>query len=171
MRCTGVAIICCFAAIWWGVGVASGGYGTVPWFAVGVAISLGCIAGAVRRDLAAPRARRAATHRGLATVGVASAAEGVAMLVTVNVLNWLGLPSYALCGIAVIVGLHFVPLARALPYGGVYHYTAAALVAVGLAGCLLPETGRNLFVGVGAACVIWATCLPVIASPRRPTMA
>jgi hypothetical protein len=166
MRSTGVTIICVFAAIWWSLGLASAGYGSLPWLAVGAAISLGLVAAAVRSDRLAPRPQHAGGRRGWSTVGIASFAEGVAILVTVNALNWLGLPGYAACGIAIIVGLHFVPLARALPYAAVYNYTAAALVSLGLAGCFVPQTTRDLFVGVGAACILWATCMPIISIRR-----
>ncbi len=167
MRSIGVTVICVFAAVWWGVGLASAGFGTWPGLAMGAAISLGFVAAAIRADRLAPRRHHADAHRGWGMVAIASSAEGVAILVSVNVLNWLGLPGYFLCSVAVIVGLHFVPLARALPYGGVYNYTAAALVAVGVAGCFLPEPVRNLLVGIGAACVIWATCMAIVTPQRK----
>jgi FtsH-binding integral membrane protein len=101
----------------------------------------------------------------------ASAGEGIAIVAAVNALNWVGLPDYAICALAVIVGLHFVPLARGIPNARFYNITAVALVALGVAGCVIPPAQRGLVVGTVAAMILWATCLGVIATlrtERRP---
>jgi hypothetical protein len=137
------------------------GHATPPWFAIGIAISL-CLATAAFRANRHARSVSASDQRRIGRmVGWASAAEGVAILVAVNVLNSAGLQAYDVCAIAIIVGLHFIPLAR-MPHARIYNVTAAALTALGLAGCLLPEAARGLAVGSGAAVVLWATCAFVI---------
>ncbi len=166
MRASGVVIMGCFAAVWWGAAGHLGGTGSVAWYGAGVAVSLALIMAALRAGRRGAPLDEATGRRIARLVGWASAAEGVGMLVAVNVLTWVGLADYFVCAAAVIVGLHFVPLAR-LPHAGSYLVTAAALVAVGTLGCLLPLPARGLFVGCGAALVVWATCLNVVFGFRR----
>ena len=73
---------------------------------------------------------------------------------------------------AIIVGLHFFPLARGIPVR-IYHATGAGLLAVGAAGLLLPASDRPLVSGMGAALVLWGTALMIVLrSPQRaPTAA
>jgi energy-converting hydrogenase Eha subunit E len=64
--------------------------------------------------------------------------------------------------VAIIVGLHFLPLARWLP-GPIYYLTGALLVVVGLAGAAVQEpTVRILTVCIGAAGVLWLSCAIVL---------
>jgi hypothetical protein len=94
-------------------------------------------------------------------VGLWSTIEVVALLITANLLEKLHRPDLMMpCG-AIIVGLHFFPLARGIPVR-LYHATGAGLVIVGLAGLLLPATDRAIVVGMGAALVLWATALLIV---------
>jgi hypothetical protein len=77
----------------------------------------------------------------------------------VNVLHWAGLDGYAPVAAAAIVGLHFVPLGYFLGVRG-YYVTGAALVTLALGCCAVADDGvRTLVVGVGAAVLLWGTCV------------
>lgn len=173
MRSIGVVVMSFFAAIWWGMGMNMSGHATPLTIAAGCLVSLAMVVAAIRAERGA--ACRTAGDEGRIgrVVMWASMGEGIAILVAVNLLNWVGLPDYFVCALAAIVGLHFVPLARFIPNARFYNITAVGLVAVGLAGCLVPVALRGLMVGTASALVIWATCLGVIATFRttRPAMA
>ncbi len=161
MPCIGVIVMSVAAAVWWAIGMALSGRTALPWFAIGIAVSL-CLATAALRANRHARSVAPADRRRISRlVGWASGVEGVAIFVAVNVLNWAGWQAYDVCAIAIIVGLHFIPLAR-MPHARIYNVTAAALTGLGLAGCLMPESTRGLAVGAGAAMLIWATCAYVI---------
>jgi hypothetical protein len=65
------------------------------------------------------------------------------------------------CATALLVGLHFLPLAYYLPVPR-YYASGVALVALAGAGCAVGDSHtRLMLVGFGSALVLWATCLPV----------
>ncbi len=112
MSPTGAAIMSVFAAVWWIAGARTSGHGSrlmtlVPLFVTGAILGV-----AVRRMRQPDRTSPAEHSRQGRLVGWASAAEGVAILVTVNVLANVGQQAWAVPSIAIIVGLHFFPLAR-----------------------------------------------------------
>lgn len=100
-------------------------------------------------------------------VGLWSAIEVAALLVTANVLQSIQRGDLMLPIGAIIVGLHFFPLARGIPVR-LYHATGAGLVCAGLAGLLLPAADRPMAVGMAAATVLWATALAVVLRTRHP---
>lgn len=89
-------------------------------------------------------------------VGIATAIEGVAIFLVANVLINLHMPTLVMPAIAIIVGLHFVPLARWIPVQ-LYYWTGAGLITVGLGAILLPPDTRATATGVAAALVLWAS--------------
>lgn len=93
-------------------------------------------------------------------VGLWTSIEVVALLVTANVLRVFhrGDLAFPLC--AIIVGLHFFPLARGIPVR-LYHGTGAGLVLAGVVGLILPASERPLAVGMTAALILWATAVLV----------
>lgn len=82
--------------------------------------------------------------------------EAVLVVVAANVLNSIGRPDLVLPAIALVVGLHFYPMARIFARS-IDTWLATALSAVGLAGLLvllLTDADRDLvwgLVAVGAA--------------------
>ena len=81
------------------------------------------------------------------------------ILVAVNVLANIRTLDFAAPVIAISVGPHFLPLARGLPARS-HDVTTAVLVALGIAGFGVPNADRRLFaVSLGAACVLWLTCV------------
>jgi hypothetical protein len=159
-----------FAAIWWLVGVRASGYGSppltygIPLVVTGL-IVIAALRGRDRLEQVSPEedARRGRV------VGIASGGEGVAILVAVNVLAYAGRSDYAAPVIAIIVGLHFVPLAKWLP-ARLYYGTCALLVVLGICGFLIRRPDlRLLIVSIGAACILWITCVIVVLGLKRNT--
>ena len=165
MSAAGAIIMSGFAAVWWLVAFIATGQATVATYAIPVVITSMIVAVALRAGAAAPPVPAAERARRGRLVGIASAVEGVAILIAVNVLANVGGRDFTAPVIAMIVGLHFVPLARALP-ARLYYLTAAFLVGLGVAGCFVTELqARVLGVGVGAACVLWLTSAAVLRPP------
>ena len=95
-----------------------------------------------------------------------SLVEGLAIVVAVNLLHRTHQADATFSVVAMIVGLHFLPLARQIPVQ-LYYLTAAGLVLCGAAGMLLPAGQRPLAVGLGAAGVLWATAVLGLSGERR----
>jgi hypothetical protein len=99
-------------------------------------------------------------------VGLWSTLEGVAILATSIVLQNLKRDDLMFPCVAIIVGLHFFPLARGIPVR-LYHATGAGLLVAGVAGLLLPPAERPMVVGLSAALILWATSLAVVLRARH----
>jgi hypothetical protein len=96
-------------------------------------------------------------------VGLWSALEAILIAISVAVLVRMGQPWLIAPVVAAIVGLHFMPIARALNLP-LYYGTGAGLILVALAALVLP--GPTLATaGIGAAIVLYATSL-ALAMPR-----
>jgi hypothetical protein len=153
----GIVVLNLFALAW--LVAACGALGLPPRaFALPVVLSIAvawfCL-GRVR-NLAAPPPDAA---RGLQrTVGVWSAVEALLIANAVFVLVRLGRPDLIAPVVAIIVGLHFMPLARALRLP-LYYWTAAGLVVVGAGALALPFRPTLASAGIGAAFVLYATSL------------
>lgn len=161
-----ILVMSTFAAIWWIVGAAQFGRGSLMMYAVGIVISGLMVALDWRRGgrSAAPEERK---RRGR-IVGIASAVEGVAIFAAVILLVNLGRRDLIAPAVAVVVGLHFLPLARWLP-APIYYLTGALLVAVGMAGAVVQDLpARILAVCIGAAAVLWLSCGVVLLRAHGP---
>ena len=84
--------------------------------------------------------------------------EMLAIILVTNIVAALGRADLIWPSIAVIVGLHFIPLARVFA-SPIYYVTAAVLTSLGLATPTLPNGSAQLLLGVGAALTLWATAL------------
>jgi hypothetical protein len=93
-------------------------------------------------------------------IGIASAAEGIAILVIANVLLNIGRFDQFAPAVAIIVGLHFIPLALGIPMRA-YLWMALVFVTIGLCGLILPIPVRVLTVGSAAALTMWFTTFAV----------
>jgi hypothetical protein len=83
--------------------------------------------------------------------------ELLAIFVAVIVLNVIHYPDYILSGIALIVGVHFFPLA-ALFKAPLYYGTGLCGCAIGLAGFFIAdEESRQKIVGMSFGILLWAT--------------
>ncbi len=99
-------------------------------------------------------------------IGLWSAVEGVAIFLAANMLVNLHMTGALGPAIGVIVGLHFLPLARWMPEP-IYYATAAALVGVSALALALPGAWPLCVTGSGAAIILWTTvaCLLRRADP------
>lgn len=166
MTSTGAIIMSAFGVIWWVVGLRATGQPSLLTYGVPLAVAVAITAACLRGRVAEPETDEERRRRGR-LVGIASAAEGVAIFIVVNVLVNVGLRDEVAPAIALIVGLHFLPLARWLP-ARPYYVTAATLAALGLGGFLIQSPERRLaLVSAGAACTLWVTSLAA-AWQRRP---
>lgn len=166
MSSAGAIIMSVFAAVWWMAGVRASGYAAPLAYGVPLVVTgLIVIISLSLRDNSGQASAEERARRGR-LVGIASGVEGLAILLAVNVLANLGRSDYAAPVIAIIVGLHFMPLAQRLP-ARLYYATAALLIALGVCGFIIPRPEqRLLIVSVGAACVLWLTCIAVLARGR-----
>jgi hypothetical protein len=172
MTRTGALIMATFATVWWIVGMRAAGHVATLIYSVPlvVALMLGAIAwrheqsgGHASFDMPKDEAQRRDR-----VVMWASAVEGVALFIVAGVVR----PSIkrtdaTASAVALIVGAHFLPLARWLP-APVYYLTAAVLVALGLAGFFIGDVNTRLTtVSSGAAIVLWLTAASALLSSRR----
>ena len=103
-------------------------------------------------------------------VALWSTIEVVALLVAANAVQYLDRGDLLFPAAAIIVGLHFFPLARGIPVR-LYYATGAGFLAAGLGGLLVPAAQRPMAVGASAALVLWATALVVVLHVRSPVPA
>jgi len=98
--------------------------------------------------------------------GIVFAAESVLIWLCATLLAHLGLNLWIPIAIAVIVGLHFIPLARVFEVP-VYHLTGA-LCVMGVLGCSLIHDAnvRGLCAGLTMATVLWLTAILFLLQAR-----
>ncbi|MDT3727325.1 hypothetical protein ROS62_21590 [Streptomyces sp. DSM 41972] len=94
-------------------------------------------------------------------VGVVNAVELAAVLAVIAASNASGRPELIPVGIALVVGLHFFPLARLYDQWQ-YRWTAVLLTAVAVVGVVLVVAGLSaesvrIVVGLACAVVLWAS--------------
>jgi hypothetical protein len=95
-----------------------------------------------------------------------SLVEGGAIALASNLLSRMHRTDCMFSAVAVIVGLHFFPLARGIP-ARQYYVTGGGLILVGLAGLLLPALERPITVGLSAAMILWGTAIYRLLEARR----
>ncbi len=91
-------------------------------------------------------------------VGFWSLAEGIVIAPAALILANTGEERLIPAAIAIVVGLHFLPLARGTPRP-LNYATGAVMTVVGLTGLWAIDGGT---VALSCACVLWATCLIMI---------
>jgi len=94
-----------------------------------------------------------------------SGIEVAAILVAAVLLVRLDAPEAVMPAVAIIVGLHFLPLASSIGVP-LYRATAAGLVAVGTIALFLPFAARPPMIGFGAAAILWSSCAVMIGRGR-----
>lgn len=161
MTPTGAVIMGVFGAVWWVIGIRGSGHTSLLMYGIPLLITAVIMVAALRvRPGNAPSPEEDARRGRL--VGIASGIEGLLILVAINVLVNIRKLEFAAPVGAIIVGLHFLPLARWLP-ARFYYVTSALLVGFGIAGFVIADTDRRfLAVGIGSACVLWMTGLVVL---------
>ncbi|MFF8872427.1 DUF7010 family protein [Streptomyces massasporeus] len=165
LRRRGVAVLSVFGLMW-AVAAASGtGSATdVAPLAIEVAallITAAAIYLGYRKD-AAPSPRTVDLPANWARgVGIVNTVELAAIFAVIAASNAAGRPEVIPAGIALVVGLHFFPLARLYDQWQ-YRWTAALLTVVAVAGFVLVAAGVatetvRIVVGLGSAVVLWAS--------------
>ncbi len=94
-------------------------------------------------------------------VGMVNGAELLAVVAVIATANASGRPAYVPVGIALVVGLHFFPLARLYDQWQ-YRWTGALMTAVAVVGAVLALAGPSAgtvraVVGLACAAVLWGS--------------
>ncbi len=90
--------------------------------------------------------------------GLIFGAEGLLIFLAINVLNNLHLGDYAICAIAGIVGLHFLPLAR-LFRRPMYYVVGVIMTIAALASIAIPMSIRISALAATMSAILWVTCV------------
>lgn len=166
---TGLVMMAVFTLIWSGIayhGLAAGNY----WFALLIfpVFSVLFIVNAVKLYRVAPYYPKLISEADLAEekrigkwFGIIFGAEGLGIFIGINIVVNIGHPELTIPVLALVVGLHFYPLAKVFKRTFDYYLatwsTIVAILAIVLTlNKTLTETGTSAFTGVGIA--IATTC-------------
>ncbi len=163
----GAAVMFGFGVIWLVIGLLRGrpspAWLRVSLLVVGIVLgasiaTLGLRASSIPRSAAPMTAQQVATNRQISLhFYVIFGIELAAIFLAVVVLRAIHYPDYVLCGIALIVAVHFFPLA-ALFRAPVYYGTALSGCAIGLVGFFMGDSVlRQKVVGLSFGLLLWAT--------------
>jgi hypothetical protein len=95
-----------------------------------------------------------------------SMAEGVGLFVAAQTTISLRHREMLLPAMALVVGLHFLPMARAIPFRPFY-VLGIALLAASAAGFALGGTGGAKLAGFAGTIALWAAAILAVARERR----
>ena len=87
--------------------------------------------------------------------GIIFSAEGVAIGVSSGILAALGLAAWIPPAVALIVGLHFLPLGHLLQLPSDYLLGGAIILLVLLTVALAPTANWGMLVGLGTSALLW----------------
>jgi F0F1-type ATP synthase membrane subunit c/vacuolar-type H+-ATPase subunit K len=126
--------------------------------------SIACIRSGYRAAGAVPKQPREVARQFWIIFGLEGAGI-IAVVILFQLWHW---DRYIVAAIAIIVGIHFLPLAK-LFRAPVYRLTGLALVVCPLLLlAIMPGTTfRDVAIAYGAGTILWATALIVVAIPRR----
>ena len=156
MQKHGIMIMSGFAALWFVWGLSAMGSINGALLLIPFVVSGAMMAFASRMRIVATEAERRDVGR---IIGWASGIEFVAIFAANTALSSTGHAGLAVCATLAIVGLHFLPLAYFLGVRN-YYVAGAAMVALAAYGLTIhSDETRLLVLGVGAAVVLWITCL------------
>ncbi len=169
LRRRGTAVLSVFALVW-AVAAASGTGSATDVAPLGIEVTAVLLTAVAlhlgyRKD-AAPSPRTVDLPANWARgVGIVNTVELVAVFAVIAASNASGRPEAVPAGIALVVGLHFFPLARLYDQWQ-YRWTAALLTTVAVVGFVLVAAGVTsetvrLVVGLGSAVVLWASAYHV----------
>ena len=153
---TGIVILSGFATLW--LIFAKVNAAPIEWSAIFVG---GCFSVLLiwlsYRQKQAPSLFPAAEQKRLARVFMwSSIGEGIGIFIVINVLVNLGMADRFMAGIALVVGLHFIPIALKVP-GRIYSLLTVILVAISVIGFAIPSPPyAALCVGGMCALTFWA---------------
>ena len=122
-------------------------------FVVFAAIALAALVIIRRPGTGMTRSRRARRAILWSTLG-----EGVGLLVAANLVMALGHPGLLLPAVALVVGLHFLPMAHAIPFHAFYSLGSVLLVGAAAGFVAAPPVGGAI-AGIAAAAALWTAAL------------
>ena len=178
---TGTTIMFLFGAIWLFLGL-YGGRSSPEWLRMEIlatglvlAVWIGITASRARRvshKLSPPTSEQSAAGRRIKRrFGWITIIEGSAIFLAVVVFNAAHRPDFISSAIALVVGLHFFPLASLFDRR-VYYGTGILGCVIGAVGFLISDPRiRNSFVGLSFGLLLWLTVAAVLAQvlPRSRT--
>ncbi len=95
-----------------------------------------------------------------------SIAEGVGLFIVANLVQNLHRPDLLLPAMALVVGLHFLPIAAAAPFRPFY-VLGGALILAAIAGASFAAPLGGAIAGLAAAGALWIAALLAIRRDRR----
>jgi hypothetical protein len=156
-----------FAALWWFAGGRVAGYASPVLLLVPAAIMTVILVFALRTWGANDAELLGRGRNPGRVIGIASAIEGAAIVAAVILMVKFHRQDLSAPVIAILIGLHFVPIARGL-HARVYYLPVGLLLALGAMGFALPDVRqRSAVVYVGTACALWLTSAAVLRSSVR----
>jgi len=127
---------------------------------------IAAIAAMARRGMSrAGRQRSDPSRRAGRIIALASILEVAGIPLVALTLANTGHVNLLLPGVAVVVGLHFLPMAYAIPFRPFY-VLALFLLMAAVVGMLLPQPEGSVIAGFAAACALWAAS--GLALTRKP---
>lgn len=140
------------AAYWWTVGIWASN-ASPSLYCVPVIVSALIIVAAFGRER--PMAVPSGGRRIGLVFGIATGLEGVAILAAFVFLPAMRATDFSASVQAIIVGLHFILLARLIP-ARLYYLTGALLVVLGATGFAIGNADLHIqYVCLGGACTFW----------------
>lgn len=167
MRRSGIIILNIFAALWAVLALATA---QQPWWELAFPplLSLGLINWAFMRTQGDAAPDPAARKRTVRIVSIASAVEGLLIFAAVNVLHLIHRTDLTIAAVAIIVGIHFWPLALGLKVP-LYWTTGLLLVLVGI-GCAIGIPAgplRDVAIAFASALILWLSACGIVLMPRK----
>ena len=167
MNREGVIILSGFAVLWLVFAKFNGA--PIPWLLLPLAVGISAIL--VWRFLKQEPAQSLAPLAEQKRIGRifmwSSIAEGVGIFIIINILANVGMADRYMAGIALIVGLHFLPVAFGVPMR-IAFFLAATLLALSAVGFLIPSPSHAaLIVGFGGAATLWVAVMASIIKVER----
>ena len=99
-----------------------------------------------------------------------SIGEGLGLFVAGNVVMNIQRPELLLPAMALVVGLHFLPIAWSGPFRPFYMLGGALILAAILGFAIAPPTGGTI-AGFGGALGLWTAAIAAVARDRRAKLA
>jgi hypothetical protein len=165
----GATIVGGFGAVWLALGMAAANVPALVAIAILVPVfaliaHLGLV---VRRRLPKlPHAETPKKKQIMRAFVVVNVVQWVAILGTINLLRNLQLDGWIVSAIVLIVGAHFVPLARI--FGSRQHVvTGAAMMLCAAAAIVLPTSRRDTVECVSAGLILWASAAAALHTAFR----
>lgn len=94
-----------------------------------------------------------------------STGEGIGIFVAVNVVNNLHRPDLILPAMALVVGLHFLPIAHAVSFRPFYILATVLLLSAAI-GFIVPAPVGSEIAGISAALALWVASITAVSRER-----